>query len=209
MLVAFSVVLALAALARLGPADPVSPQERCVVAQRDSAELADIRANLRRNPVAAMTKLGLGIDEFETLSQVLHAKWMAELPTTNTAPAQLVAGAGVGWWCYRTAGDAWGDCETTQAECNRWRGRHVTDHFRAPCGGVPEQECIDITAGVQGVTVCEWQPRASCFAKHFKLAGNDDLACAPTIKICKARRTDVLKNYADDQSVKSDCAARE
>jgi hypothetical protein len=115
------------------------------------------------------------------------------------------------WWCFRNANASWGDCSESKQECERWRAKLVTDHSKGlPCPpGMTEQQCVDIEARVDGLTDCEWQDRASCFAKHFKLAGDDDLACGPTIKICKARRADVIKNYADDQIVKSDCAARD
>lgn len=217
MVIAAAVALALAAAVRIGPADPVSP--RCAAAERDSAMLADIRANLRTSPAVAMMQLGLSVDELEPIAHALYNRWRLAHPQTRTPAAAPAATAppdsgargreSAPWWCYRTAGDARGDCSPTKFECDRWRAKHVTEHFRAPCGGVPEQECVDIAAGVQGVTACEWQPRVSCFTKHFKLADYDDLACAPTIKICKARRADVLKNYADDQVVRSDCSAHD
>lgn len=108
------------------------------------------------------------------------------------------------WWCFRNLDDTWGDCSNTQDMCNRWRAKTVMEHS-APCTGLDEQQCVDIAAGVQGVTACEQQDRASCFLKHFNLSNSDDLACAPSISLCKVRRANVMKHMTDDIKVKSDC----
>jgi hypothetical protein len=72
-----------------------------------------------------------------------------------------------------------------------------------------KQECVDLAAGVKDVDACTHQERAACFGKYFLLQKQSVQACAPTIGLCKARRTNAVKHFSDDIRVTSECQPRD
>ena len=64
---------------------------------------------------------------------------------------------------------------------------------------------VDAAARVRGFGVCERQPLVSCFRQKYLLSEREELACTPTIKLCRARRGYTAKHLQDDLRVLSDC----
>ncbi len=110
------------------------------------------------------------------------------------------------WWCYSFIEGEWGECDHSEGECEASRrGFAVSVGGCERWAGGTRDMCVEQTMAMHHIESCARQDKVACFTKHYVLRDANDIACAPTIKLCKARRANVLKNLTDDIRATSDC----